>query len=797
MALKSPREKGIYRMTGSSRSAQIPLDASAGQDFERCADLLVHTLSRQSGVTAVQLDLKENMLKLEYNSALITLDRVHQIANEVGIRLTGQTSPCEIKLGGPYCSECSDSLERQLSVLPGVTSASVTPAGVLSVEYAVPRRSWAGVEQAVVQLGHKVDSHEIGNGTRALSAETLQRLSVALTLPALLAGLLARAAGASPWLEIVCALTAYIAGGAFGLQKGVWSLREGQINVDLLMILAAVGAAIIGNWPEGAVLLFLFSLSNVLQEYAMDRSRHAIRNLLDLRPKTAMVRWNGIEVEVAVEDLQPGEIVIIRPGERIPVDGIVVAGESSVDQSSLTGESIPVDKGSQDIVFAGTINQHGSLEVRVSKHAADSTLAKIVDLVEQAQLQRAPTQRTIDTFEQYYAKAVILAVALFIAIPTAVFEHTFEPTFYRAMVLLVVASPCALVISTPASILSAIANAAKHGILFKGGVYLENAARIDVVAFDKTGTLTTGRPDVTDVLPFQQTSREELLSQAASLEVLSEHPLAQAVVAAAQADGLRLASVSEFQAHPGLGVSGMIESTRISIGSQRFMTEQRFTVPEDLMLTLQEMESAGKTGLLVHNGGWLGLIAVADKVRSDARNAVTALRRVGVKHIVMLTGDNRRVAGAIAKEVGIAEYYAELLPQDKQAVMQQLQERYRITAMVGDGVNDAPALASATIGVAMGAAGTDVALETADVVLMADDLNNLPYMVELSKRARMIVWQNLIFSLSVIAVLILGTFGVFGPILPLPLGVVGHEGSTVIVVFNGLRLLGFRRPRIM
>jgi Zn2+/Cd2+-exporting ATPase len=647
------------------------------------------------------------------------------------------------------------------------------------------------VERAVANLNPAAREKIVERSDDSTLRDRLQPVFVATTLIALLLGLLLRALGAPNWTIVVLATLSYFAGGTFGLIDGIRTLREGQINVDLLMIIAAFGAALIGSWPEGATLLFLFSFSNLLQSYALDRSRKAIEKLLDLRPRTATVLQDGNETEINVEDLEIGQIVLIRPGEAIAVDGIVVHGESSVDQASITGESVPVQKRERDQVFAGTVNQNGALEVRVAKRASDTTLSRIISMVEEAQSKRAPTQRFIDTFEQYYAITVIVVVSLFIAVPVLAFQQPFAPTFYRGMVLLVVASPCALVISTPASILSAIANAARRGILFKGGVHLENAATIKVVAFDKTGTLTYGQPSVTNVIPLNGMTKAELLQIAASAEARSEHPLAQAVVRESELLSMVPLSIADFQAYPGLGVSATINGDSVLVGSPRFMEQHGCTISSEIEERLDELELSGNTVLLVHRQAWLGLIAVADQVRSEAQIAIQDLRRAGIQRVVMLTGDNERVAQTIASQVGTDAFYASLLPDDKVNIIKKLEAEYGAVAMVGDGVNDAPALASASLGIAMGAAGTDVALETADIVLMADDLHNLAYLIRLSHQARRVVWQNLTFAICVILLLIAGTFGLFGKVIPLPLGVVGHEGSTVIVVFNGLRLLAF------
>jgi Cd2+/Zn2+-exporting ATPase len=600
-------------------------------------------------------------------------------------------------------------------------------------------------------------------------------------------------------------------------------LRQFRIDVDLLMVLAALGAVLVGSPFEGAMLLFLFSLSNVLQAYALGRTRNAIKALMKLRPDTALLKRDGTTVLTPIEQLVVGDRIVVRPGERVPLDGVVMEGESAIDQSTLTGESMPVTKHVNDIVFAGTINQTGSLDVKVTKLARDSTIAKLIKLVEEAQSEKAPTERFLDKFEQYYAIIVIVATMLLIIVPPLFFGVPFDDAFYRAITVMVVASPCALIISTPASILSAIANGARNGILFKGGAYLEQAAKIDVVAFDKTGTLTLGKPTVTDVTiiplgghlhkvaqdaPEHIRADQEniLLTIAASVESKSEHPLALAIVDTAKHRSLHVPEATHFKALPGKGVQArttFMGGMDVAVGSPRLF-ENTEVVGLDLALQdMERLQDEGKTSVIVakitHDtyvptAIILGVIAIADVIRPNAAEMVKQLKSLGVKRVVMLTGDNQRVARAVAKQVGVDAFYADLLPEDKVSQIKALrideQGKPQIVAMVGDGVNDAPALASATMGIAMGAAGTDVALETADIVLMADDLRNIPYAISLSRQARKIVIQNLVFAISVIIVLVISALGFR---LALPLGVVGHEGSTVIVVLNGLRLLGFRK----
>ncbi len=614
------------------------------------------------------------------------------------------------------------------------------------------------------------------------SLEQLAPYLVAVTLLALILSLLVGRADADPRLAHALNIISYLAGGAIGLKTALESLREGKIDVDLLMILAALGAAFIDQWHEGAILLFLFSLSNVLQDYAIGRSRNAIRSLFALYPQTAKIRRGDDVIDVEIDAIRVGDIVLIEPGERVPVDGDVIRGDSSVDESPITGESLPADKSAGDRVFAGSLNKQGILDVRATRLAANSTLSRIIELVEEAQDSKAPTERSLERFEQRYATLIILSVALFIVLPPLLGLAEFESNFYRAMVLMTVASPCALVISVPSAIISAIASAARIGVLFKGGASLEQLATVKAFAFDKTGTLTLGEPRVTDITCAAGVSRHSLVVAAASAEARSEHPLAKAIVAYSVDAGMPLSEPDNFTAIPGKGVRATLDGCVVQVGrvSQLARTAE---LPHALRQAHVELERAGKTVVAVlRDGVWLGLIALADESRADASALMTALKAVGV-HPFMLTGDNKLVAASIAAEIGIERVYAGLLPEDKVEVVRQMQQEFGAVAMVGDGINDAPAMAQADISIAMGGAGADVALETADAVLMSDQLGRILDAQRLSARARQVVRQNIGFSLAVIAML---TIGVFAVELPLPLGVLGHEGSTVIVVLNGL-----------
>jgi len=754
--------------------------------------LLYTAVAERTGLLGAELDVDRGALTLDYDPGILQAQEVDELAADLGARLDSRVHTCQTRLSGGTCETCSDTQELHLSA-PAVTGGTFTLApGRVGVAMGAP----AGLRAQVTHIlrPDAVEAERLRPWQR-LEPMQWEAILTVITALGIAIGWLGGALGLPHAWQHAAYLVAYLAGGYFGVREGLAELRRGIINVDLLMVLAAIGAAILGNWREGAILLFLFSLSNTLQDYAMGRSRRAIEALMKLRPEVALVRRGNGEVLVRVEALRLGDIVIVKPGERLPVDGVVRVGQSAVDQSTITGESVPVDVGPEKQVFASTVNLTGALEVEVTRLASESTLARIIKLVEEAHEQKAPTQRFLDEFEQKYALGVIAATLLALVIPVLVLGQPFEQSFYRAMTLLVVASPCALVISVPAAILSAIANAARRGILFKGGAHLENLASVKAVAFDKTGTLTGGKAVLTDLVPLAGQDEDALLALAAAVEARSEHPLAQAIVNAARQRQLAFEPAEDFEALSGRGAQATVAGRVFVIGKpELFLAQMDPAVGVELRSRVEALESQGKTTMLLGERGdenlrLHGIVAVADQPRAEARQAVQALRQAGIEHVIMLTGDNPRVAEAIAQQIGVDEYKAGLLPEDKVRYVQQLGERYGVVAMVGDGVNDAPALAAAGVGIAMGAAGTDVALETADVVLMSNDLTRLAHVVKLSHKARRIVWQNIAFALGVIVVLVASNFLVG---VPLPLGVVAHEGSTLVVVANGLRLLGTR-----
>lgn len=596
-------------------------------------------------------------------------------------------------------------------------------------------------------------------------------------------------------------------GGYFALIESWHSLRHGRFEIDFLMIVAAIGAGILGAWAEGALLLALFSMGHALEHFAMGRARKSIASLGKLRPKTAIVIRNGREETVPIEALRIGDQILVRPDSAIAADGVILEGESSVDQAPITGESVPVDKTpavdfrpddphpvavhSDHRVYAGTVNGAGALRVYVTREAHDTTLARLMQLVTQAESQRSPTQRLTSQFERYYVPSVLVLVFVLL-FAGVVIDEPFAKSFYRAMAVLVAASPCALAIATPSAVLSGIARAGNSGLLFKGGGPLELLGQTRVIAFDKTGTLTTGKPTLSDLVPAAGVDEDELLTTAAAVERLSAHPLARTVWLAGRErlGEANIPAAADLQSITGRGVKANVNGKQITIGSERLAVRngQPAALPDSLARELQQLKENGRTAMVVHDGErFLGLLGLVDQARPAAAATIGQLRAMGIESMVMLSGDHQRVADRIAADVGLDQAIGDLMPEDKVAAIKRLSEQ-QITAMVGDGVNDAPAMATAGIAIAMGAAGSDVALETADVALMGDDLSRLPFAIGLSRQAAKIVRQNLWISLGMIAFLVPST--IFG--LNLAAAVVFHEGSTLVVVLNALRLLAYR-----
>jgi len=583
-------------------------------------------------------------------------------------------------------------------------------------------------------------------------------------------------------------LAAMLTAGFYVIRKGLRSALKLNFEMNFLMTVAAVGAVIVREPLEGASVMFLFSLAQWLESRSIDRARNAIRKLLDLSPKEAVVIREGSEQRVPVDNVAVGEMLVIRPAEKIPLDGLVTEGLSDVDESPVTGESMPVQKSPGDTVFAGSLNQHGSLTIRATKRADDTTLAKIIHMVEEAQSRRAPSQQFVDRFARIYTPAVLIGAVLIATLPP-LFGLEFGKWFYKALVLLVIACPCALVISTPVTIVCALARAARSGVLVKGGVHLEHLGKLDTIIFDKTGTLTAGRPEVVEVLPLNQLSPKEILRLAAAVESRSEHHLARAILKKAEEQGAAPAGVTNFAALPGRGARGDIDGTTYYVGGLRLFREMGCNTAS-VEKALQENEARGRAVVLLGTETqMIGGIVLSDVIRPNAPDALARLRALGIDDFVMLTGDNEGTARAVAEQLGMDHYHAGLLPEDKVKKVRLALGESKLAAMVGDGVNDAPALAASTVGIAMGTAGTDAALETADVALMADDLEKLAYSVGLGRKAVAVIRQNIAAALVIKAVfIVLAVAGV----ATLWSAVVADMGASLMVIFNGMRLLSFR-----
>ncbi|MEW5872508.1 MAG: cation-translocating P-type ATPase [Chloroflexota bacterium] len=689
-----------------------------------------------------------------------------------------------LELQGLDCSDCALVVEHRLSRLEGVLDVQVDfTAQAVNVAYDRRRIQARTIKWRIQQLGYAPVPTTLESWWQNNQELLLSLGAGALTLVAWLGETWLNFPGAA---SLGLYLSAYLLGGLHTARHALQALRQGHFDSDVLMLAAALGAASLGEFAEGALLLFLFSLGHALEERALDRARQAVRALGALIPRKALVVRDGQEQVVRVEQLALGDEVLVRPGERLPVDGQVLGGHSAVDQSPITGESLPVEKAPGEAVFAGSVNGPGALRVRVTRLAKDSTLARVMQLVEQAQAHKAPTQQKVESFMRRFVPVVLAATILLVILPPFLGVPLRE-AFRRAMILLVATSPCALALGTPAAVLAGIAQAARNGVLVKGGVHLENLGRLEALAFDKTATLTSGELRVSKVVALDGGEEDQVLALAAAVERQSGHPLSQAVLRAAEEAGLRLPEASQVRAETGLGVQAQVDGQAARVGSLKWFDELALPVGQAARQLAAEMQAQGQSVMLVAVGQQvLGLVAVADTLRPGVAEALHALRKLGVRRMVMLSGDNAGAAALIARQAGLVEFRAGLLPEDKLAAIDELQGSHAVVGMVGDGVNDAPALGRATVGIAMGGAATEVALETADVALMGAELGKLPFAVSLGRATQGVIRQNLVIALGVMAVLAgLALSGLAG----IGLAVVLHEGSTLLVVANALRLL--------
>lgn len=757
---------------------------------DACLERLETSLKDQRGIQRAHVERQNDpqVLCLHYNPSLTSLEQVQRIAERTGAKIANRYRHEVIPIRGVDCSDCVTVLEHSISRIDGVldVKASYT-AQKIFIEYDSKATNQAAIERRIQHLGYQIPRE----GARKWYEENRALLSSLVAGVFLLLGWLGESFFEFPYpISLGMYLLAYVLAGWDTAIHAWYALKARTFDTDILMIAAALGAAFLGEFAEGALLLFLFSLGHAMERRVLDQARNAIHALSELAPKTALVKRQGQEVEIPVDEIKLEDMVLIRPGTRIPVDGIVTKGSSAVDQSPITGESNPVDKAISEEVFAGSVNGPGVLEIQVTRLAKDSTLARITKMIEQAQAQKSPTQQLTERFMGWFVPAVLILDLLLILIPP-LFGVPFTVSFSRAMVLLVAASPCALALGTPAAIMAGVAQAARNGVLVKGGRHLENLGRLKALAFDKTGTLTQGKLQLTDIVSADSASEAEVLALAAAVESRSAHPLAKAIVRESDSRQLNLPKVEDVEELNGRGVHARLQNNPVRVGSVQSMNESGIRVPPVILEKVETLANQGKTTILVSKGGeTLGLLAVADTIRPDTKNTISELHSQGIRKMVMLTGDNPQVAAHIARQIGMDEFRAQLMPEDKVTAVRSLVAQYQDVGMVGDGVNDAPALANATVGIALGGASTDVALETADVALMGDDLTKLPFAVALGRATRNLILQNLVIAMGVIFTLILSAlFGWAG----LGITVLIHEGSTIVVALNSLRLLKFEQ----
>ena len=823
---------------------------------DTCVERLIQELQAKEGIEKVHVaDTKEDdtpQLCFHYDPDIISIDRIQSLAERTGAEITEKYGHLLIEVKGIRHTRQARTIEKSLLAINGVLEASVSASGMVRLEFDKKQTNFDEISKQIEKEDLQIQRSASNENdytkaskkkeVRSKKEDTKEQTSTKghehkegetheegeehahggvfgknteLIFSIICGALLGIGFGLSyvesipDWVSLTLYIGAYFFGGFFTAKEAIQTVAKGGFEIDFLMLVAAIGAAILGEWAEGALLLFLFSLGHALEHYAMNKARKSIAALADLAPKTALLKKDGKTVEVEIEKLSIGDIIVVKPNSKISADGVVVNGKSSVNQAPITGESVPVDKlpvedtnkdyskdddiKDENRVFAGTINGNSMLEIKVIKEAKDSTLSRLVKLVNEAQTQKSPTQLLTDKFEKYFVPSVLILVGILL-FAFLVIDEPFSASFYRAMAVLVAASPCALAISTPSAVLSGVARAARGGVLIKGGRPLEDLGVITALAFDKTGTLTEGKPKLTEVVPLGDIEENELLKIAVAVENLSDHPLAKAVVrdGKERLKGTDITDASDLEAVLGKGIKASLGKDKIYIGNLDLYEDLDEAKPsEEISNKVKELEGGGNTTMLIRrNKEYIGIIALMDTPREAAKETLKKLKEIGIKRMIMLTGDNQKVADAVAKEIGLTDAWGSLLPEEKVDAIKKLKEQESKVAMVGDGVNDAPAMANSTVGIAMGAAGSDVALETADIALMADKLETLPFAIGLSRKAKSIIKQNLWVSLGIVALLIPST--IFG-LANIGIAVVIHEGSTLLVVFNALRLLAYKK----
>ena len=798
---------------------------------DQCIQRILNLLQDKVGIDSVHLKGTEPAeLCIHYDPELLSLEQIKQLAQQAGAEISERFTHRLLEVRGIHHQRHAHILEQQLQQLPGMIVAVVSASGVIRLEWDNEKLSEMTVMQTIANMGlairakqehkdsghhsheepgkphSKNHGHDHAHGG-VLGEHTELYFAIGSGVFWLCGLILSFIDQVPDSISLVLFIAAFILGGYFTLLEAIETIRLGKFEIDFLMLVAAAGAAALGKWEEGALLLFLFSLGHALEAYAMNKARKSISALSDLAPSTALLKHNGALQEVPIDTLNIGDVIVVKPNTKIAADGVIVQGNSTVNQAPITGESMPVDKhpvtdpganvnletlADENRVFAGTINGNSVLEVKILKTAKDSTLSRLVELVKEAETQKSPTQQLTDKFERLFVPAVLILVTTLL-FAFLIVDESFKDSFYRAMAVLVAASPCALAISTPSAVLAGVARAARQGVLIKGGRPLEDLGSLNAIAFDKTGTLTEGRPELTHVLPFGDVTEKQLLSVSVAVESLSDHPLASAIVTGGKTrlGESNIPSAENLQALTARGIRAELSGTNVHIGNRRLFEELTGkAIPAAILKQMSQLEAKGHTAMIVQQDqNYLGVLSVMDVARPEARDTLSALKKLGIKRMIMLTGDHQKVADAVAKTIGITDPLGNLLPEDKVTAIDRLKAEEGKVAMVGDGVNDAPAMAKSTVGIAMGAAGSDVALETADIALMADKLDNLPFAIGLSRKAKSIIKQNLWVSLGIVAMLIPATLTGWANI---GAAVVIHEGSTLLVVFNALRLLRYK-----
>lgn len=713
--------------------------------------------------------------------------------------ITSEQEMKAYRVQGFTCANCAGKFEKNVKQLSGVEDAKVNFGASKIAVYGnatIEELEKAGAFEnlkVTPEKSARQASQEVKEDTKEDKVPFYKKHSTLLNASLLIAfGYLSSYVnGEENIVTTLLFLASMFIGGLSLFKVGLQNLLRFEFDMKTLMTVAVIGGAIIGEWAEVVIVVILFAISEALERFSMDRARQSIRSLMDIAPKEALVRRNGQEIMIHVDDIAVGDIMIVKPGQKIAMDGVVVSGYSAVNQAAITGESVPVEKTVDNEVFAGTLNEEGLLEVEITKLVEDTTISKIIHLVEEAQGERAPSQAFVDKFAKYYTPIIMIIAALVAIVPPLFFDGSWETWIYQGLAVLVVGCPCALVISTPISIVSAIGNAAKKGVLVKGGVYLEEMGALKAIAFDKTGTLTKGVPAVTDYNVLnKQINEKELLSIITALEYRSQHPLASAIMKKAEEENITYSDVQveDFSSITGKGIKGIVNGTTYYIGSPKLFKELLTNdFDKDLEQNVTTLQNQGKTAMIIGTEKEiLAVIAVADEVRESSKEILQKLHQLGIKKTIMLTGDNKGTANAIGGQVGVSDIEAELMPQDKLDFIKQLRSEYGNVAMVGDGVNDAPALAASTVGIAMGGVGTDTALETADVALMGDDLRKLPFTVKLSRKTLNIIKANITFA---IAIKLIALLLVIPGWLTLWIAILSDMGATLLVALNGLRLM--------